>query len=62
MFHEKQGDAFTSTTRVGSHRLFLKMIPIRDTADELADLPSGCVKRMVWYQSLMIYHWEDCLD
>lgn len=42
MSHEKQGDAFTSKTRVGCHRVFLKMTPIRE-AEELADLPFGHV-------------------
>lgn len=41
---EKQEDAFTSKTGVGSHRAFLKMTPIREVAEELADKPFGHVQ------------------
>lgn len=47
MFLAKQGDAFTSKTRAGSHRLFLKMTPIREAVEELADVPFGHAKKPV---------------
>lgn len=43
MFHGKEGDACTSKPRVGSFRLLLKMTPIREAAEKLADLPFGQV-------------------
>lgn len=45
MSPEKQGDTFISKTRVGSHRGCLKMTPIREAAEELADLPFGHMHR-----------------
>lgn len=45
MSPEKQGDAFISKARVGSHRGCLKMTPIREAAEELADLSLGHMHR-----------------
>lgn len=45
MSPEKQEDAFISKARVGSHRGCLKMTPIREAAEELADLFLGHMHR-----------------